>query len=41
MNTKRQEAVELFFNNVDQRLQKEGKIKRNESALNNLTRGRS
>jgi peptidyl-prolyl cis-trans isomerase D len=38
---KRQEALELFMNNLDKRMEKEGKIKRNNAEINNLTRSRS
>jgi peptidyl-prolyl cis-trans isomerase D len=38
---KRQEALELFMNNLDKRMEKEGKIKRNTTEINNLTRSRS
>jgi peptidyl-prolyl cis-trans isomerase D len=38
---KRQEALELFMSNLDKRMQKEGKIKRNTTEINNLTRSRS
>jgi peptidyl-prolyl cis-trans isomerase D len=38
---KRQEALELFMNNLDSRMEKEGKIKRNKAEIANLTRSRS
>ena len=38
---KREEALNLFMTNLDNRLKKEGKLKINQTEMNNLTRSRS
>ena len=41
LQKKREEALELYLSSLDARMEKEGKVKRNQAEMNNLSKGRS